>query len=293
LIENVLLPDSVALCLEAIEIEDQKIILVVRPNRVRAACPECQWVSTRVHSKYLRTASDVPCAGIAVQLRLYIRRFFCDNPACKKGTFTERLPNVVAPFARRTERLTQAQQAIGFIVGGEAGARIAKKLGMPTSPDTLLRLVRSVSDIERSTPRVLGIDDWAICKNTTYGTILVDLEERQPVDLLPDRTTETLVQWLREHPDIEVVARDRAKAYVDAVNQALPNAVQVTDRFHLLQNLRETLEKFLDRHPTALRDARVNSKQTQLTQQGDDLQPDSSLIPGMTKTELARQSVRE
>jgi len=253
LIAHFLLPDPNQLRLDWIDIEDQTLQLVVSPTSLHSACPDCSQESVRIHSHYTRKPADLPCSGLSVQLHLSIRRFFCDNPTCLRRTFTERLPKIVASFARRTERLVEAQRAIGFSDGGEAGARLTAKLGMPTSPDTLLRLINSAPEIEATCPRVLGVDDWAIRKRHTYGTILVDLERHQVVDLLPDRKPETLANWLSEHPGVEIISRDRGQEYIGGIAQGAPQVIQIADRFHLLQNLLEVVERLFKRIPNELR----------------------------------------
>jgi len=178
---------------------------------------------------------------------LGVRRFFCDNTGCERKTFAERLPGVLKPFARRTHRLTETLCAIGQVLGGEAGSQSVEKLAIPTSADTLLRLVRRAELPSRPTPTVLGVDDWAWKKGQTYGTILVDLERHQVIDLLPDRSADTVVEWLQKHPGIQVISRDRGGIYAEAARRGAPDAVQVADRFHLLVNLRAALERVLIR----------------------------------------------
>jgi transposase len=199
--------------------------------------------------------ADLPWRGRRVVLRITVRRFRCRTAGCTRSIFCERFPAVLAPHARTTSRLTEAHTAIGFAAGGEPGRRLAERLAVPTSGDTLLRRVKATPLPVHPTPRVLGVDDFAFRRGKTYGTILIDLEQRAVVDLLPDRTAGTLGAWLRSHPGVAIVSRDRASAYAQAVKDAVPAATQVADRFHLLMNLREAVERALGRQATAFRKA--------------------------------------
>lgn len=252
MLEQALLPQAAALELTEVVIEEAEIRLQIRSTSATGACPDCQQASQRVHSHYWRAAGDLACAERRLQLQLAVRRFFCDNAACERKTFAERFPALLAPWARRTDRLAAQQRQVGMELGGEAGARLLAQLAMPTSADTVLRLVCRPPAETHPTPRVLGIDDWAWRKGQSYGTILVDLEQHCPVDLLPDRTAETLEKWLREHPGVEIVSRDRALAYIDGIRRGAPAATQVADRWHLLRNLKEALERLLEQHRACL-----------------------------------------
>ncbi len=234
------------------------ITLVVRAERREVPCPGCARFTSRIHSYYERRLADLPWNGIPVEVRLRTRRFFCNAHECSRRIFTERLPETAATYARRTQRMAQALCWLGLALGGEAGARTAHRLGLMVSGDTLLRHLRRMALAQKSAPmvpRVLGMDDWAWRKGQRYGTIVCDLERRRVVDLLPDRQSQTVTEWLRAHAPPEIISRDRAGAYAEAARRGAPHAVQVADRFHLVRNLRAALEHVLARHGPLLEEA--------------------------------------
>jgi len=249
-----LLPDATLLHLVAYEIDDTtaQITLAVQSTQTSAPCPLCATLARRIHSDYERTLADLPWATYRVRLHLRVRKWFCRNRRCRRRIFTERLPTIAAPWARRTLRLAQRLVALGVALGGTAGVRLGHAWDLAVSRNTLLRGLRRLPQPVLPTPIVLGVDDFALRKRHTYGTILVDLERRQPVALLPDRTAETVAQWLREHPGVEVIARDRSSAYAEGAQHGAPFATQVADRFHLLQNLREALDQVFATYGQAL-----------------------------------------
>jgi transposase len=220
-----------------------------------AACPLCGSDARNVHSRYFRRLADLPCFGRAVQLQVAVRRFSCPQPECPRRLFAERLPGFAEPHARTTSRLRQAHESIGCALGGEAGSRLTISLSMATSPDTLLRRVKQLKDGSVPPPRFVGIDDWAWCKGQRYGTIVVDLERGVVVDLLPDRDAATVKAWLNEHPGVELVSRDRWSAYAQASAEADAKPQQVADRWHLLKNLREAIERLFERQSKVIGEA--------------------------------------
>jgi transposase len=226
-----------------------------------ATCPRCGSGSRRVHSRYTRRLDDLPCLGRCVRLQVAVRRFVCPQSDCPRRIFAERLPGFAAPWARTTDRLRQTQTDIGSSLGGEAGTRLAVRMAITTSPDTLLRRVKRLKNEPAEPPRVVGIDDWAWRKGQRYGTIVVDLERGDVIDLLPDRDVGTVAAWLKAHPGVEVIGRDRSAAYAQAATEGASQAEQVADRWHLLKNLREAVERVLERH-SAVVDAALKTTET-------------------------------
>ena len=287
-------PDVSKLRLNSVDFHDNQILLEIVVVQPHAFCPNCHSVSIRVHSHYVRTINDLPSGGFRAIIQLDIRRFFCDLKTCPQKTFTERIPTVVAHYARKTIRLVQAHSRIGFVVGGEAGSRISGDLALSTSPDTLIWTVRAFPEPKTSSISYLGVDDWAFRKGISYGTILVDLESRRPIDLLPDRTAESLSKWLKLHPEIQIVSRDRFRAYIEGIHSGAPQAIQVTDRFHLLHNLVDAVERSLTQRYKDLLETQPEPPQSPVELSSTtDLPPVSQVEPALNAYEQQRLITRE
>jgi transposase len=243
----------------------ESLTVILETAAPTAACPVCASDARRVHSRYGRRLADLPCFGRAVQVQIMVRRFFCTQAQCPRRIFAERLPGFAAPHARTTSRLHQAHEAIGCALGGEAGSRLTFRLAIAATPDTLLRRAKQLNHESSSPPRFVGIDDWAWRKGRRYGTIVVDLERGSVIDLLPDRDTKTVKEWFADHPGVELISRDRSSSYAQAATEAAPKAQQVADRWHLLKNLREAVERLFERQSEAVAEA-VKATETAMEQ---------------------------
>src|SRR6266567_1224528 len=214
-----------------------EITITLRPTLPTAACPCCGTISKRVQSRYRRTLHDLPISGRFVRLIVEVRRFFCKKSTCARKIFAEQLPVLCRPHAQRTKRLQETLCLLGLAVGGQAGEDIGCEQGMSGSRDTILRLVRKFELPAAQEPRVIGLDDCAWKRRRRYGTLICDLEQCRPIDLLPDRRVETVSAWLQAHPHIDIVSRDGSSEYASAIKKGAPQARQVSDLWHLVKNL--------------------------------------------------------
>lgn len=239
--------------LTGLEMGKGQLVLHITATSRSSPCPVCAQPATRLHSRYSRVVKDLPCVGQQVQLILHVRKFFCDTAHCVRKIFAERLPQLVAPWAQMTTRLRQGMQDIGLATCGRLGARLASRLGMATSWMTIVRRVMALPTKPAAQVQCLGIDDFSFLRGRTFGTVLVDLDTHQVIDLLPDRQAETAITWMQAHKEITHVSRDRGSEYASAASRGAPQAVQVADRFHVAKNLSEAVQDLLARVLTELK----------------------------------------
>jgi transposase len=239
--------------LDTIEVQEQTVIVHLHATTSTAACPHCRTAGSRIHSRYSRTIADVAFGVRHLELKLLVRKWICPEASCSQHIFAERFPELVQRYARMTNRLIKALQAVGVITNGADAAQIALSFGVPTTAKTIIRRVLQLPLPSEGEVAKVGIDEWAWKKGQRYGTILVDLEKRRVVQLLAERSVATSKTWLRKHPEIDLVSRDRGKLFREAATDGAPQAKQVVDRFHLQKNFAEALEKFFRKQERVLK----------------------------------------
>ncbi|MBE0414704.1 MAG: ISL3 family transposase [Yoonia sp.] len=228
------------------------MVIVSGTLAARGICPDCGIQSSRRHGWRRRHLQDFPADGVRVSLALRVCRWRCISAKCVRRTFSDQTPGIAKPFRRRTARLSAIVRHLGHATGGRPAERLLHRLSIGGSDDTVLRQLKCQVEDAAASPKIVGIDDWSWKKSQSYGTVIVDLERRAVIDILADRSVESCADWLRQHPEIEVVSRDRFGLYAKAASQGVPQALQVADRFHLFQNLRQAIEEQMNMHGRAL-----------------------------------------
>lgn len=255
-----LLPDLPGFSIEQIIIAHGVITVLAHSQTTSGHCPECAHLSSHIHSRYQRTLADLPWSGRTVRLVVQVRRFFCQQLTCPRKTFAEAIPAVAERYARRTTRLKEVLEKLALALGGEQASRLTGALRLSCSPDTLLRLLRRLPNEPFEPPRVVSLDDWAWRRGHRYGTLICDLERHRRLDVLPDRNAASVAAWLKRYPSIEIICWDRSDTYATAAKLGASQAIQVTDRWHLLKNLGEALQRCLSPHLTASRKQQTQSQ---------------------------------
>jgi transposase len=231
--------------INAVYSEPGVLEIEARSTATSGDCPNCRQGSGHLHGWHQRHPQELPSLGQTVRLTLQVRRFRCMNGGCGQQTCVEQFPEWLPAYARRTIRLTQVLREIAFQVGGEAGKHIVKRFKIVVSGDTMLRIIRQTNVVALQGAKVIGIDDWAIKRGRRYGTLVVDLERHRAIDVLPERTAKVVTDWLKQRPEVAIVARDRSTEYAAAIQAGAPQAIQVADRWHLLLNVREMVDRLV------------------------------------------------
>jgi transposase len=284
-----LLPKTPGLRLVDTVITTDTLTLTVASTSLPVECPVCAQKTAQLHSHYGRTVADLPWGGRRVKLLLKVRKFRCRQMGCSRQVFTERLPSLVEPYARKTTRLHEVLELVGFALGGKAGARLIRRLGMTASPTTLLRYIRSATTATHPAPEVIGVDDFSMRRGGRFGTIIVDQQRHRPIELLPDRSAETLAAWLKEYPSLRVISRDRSTEYERGIEEGAPDAVEILDRWHLLKNLREAVERVLEHNHGVLSTVRLPSSTDQDPYASHEYTPEPRAAKERKASEAARR----
>lgn len=230
-------------CLDAPE----KITIKLKSCTHDCTCPSCGTVSYQCHGTYDRRVQDLPILGKSVELQIHAREYSCTNPKCPVTTWAETFDRFLNSYSRMTERLADFLCILALETSCEGCARVCNAMGIKISGDSVIRLLlrRYEAQPKMICGSTVGVDDFAFKKRHTYGTIIVDEATHTPVALLDGRDSQTLKAWLKQNQHIKAITRDRAGAYASAINEVLPEAMQIADRFHLHQNLLETVRSIL------------------------------------------------
>ena len=287
----IIFPDLPDIEVEGVEVAEE-ITLTLRTTPPTASCPSCGTQSSRIQSRYTRKLRDLPSIGRPLRLILHVRHFFCKKSTCAQKIFVERLPDLCHAHAQRTKRLQEALRQLGLIAGGQAGADLGSELGINGSRDTILRLLHLAKQPVSAEPHVIGLDDWAWKRRLRYGTLICDLEQGWPIDVLPDRAVETVSAWLRRHPSIDTISRDGSSEYASAIKKGAPQAREVSDRWHLVKNLAGYVSVVLAQHLAQLRRTEVAAVRSEQVEQLPSKRQRPAQRRAIAQAQHARQTER-
>ncbi|MFJ2444098.1 ISL3 family transposase [Streptomyces sp. NPDC087658] len=232
----------------SVDVSDAAVAVRARTRSGEPAeCTGCGQLSAWCHSRYVRRLADVALGGRPLRIDLSVRRLYCENLACPKATFAEQVAGLTVRYQRRTPLLQRQVEDVGVVLAGRGGSRMLRILNITLSRCTVLSQLMRVPLPPLVTPRVLGVDDFALYGDT-YGTLLVDAATRLPLTLWEGRDAEQLSHWLREHPGVEVACRDGSLTYRQGITAGAPEVVQVSDRFHLWQGLSRRIQDIVSAH---------------------------------------------
>jgi len=236
--------------LQIIKIKEEKGQITIRMKSKTHSehCPKCGKESERYHAVYTRTVQDLPIYQKNVILKIKAYKYDCENEKCEVKSYSEKYDEFIGKCGRMTDRLENFIRTLALETNCEGAAAICKELGIRTSGDTIIRILRKMVDVPAvECGEVIGVDDFAYRKGKTYCTVICDGITKKPVDILEGRDGATLKEWLAKNKQVKKVTRDRAGAYAKAIRETLPEAMQIADRFHLQQNFSEAIKEALKR----------------------------------------------
>jgi transposase len=232
----------------SVDVAGPVVIVRARTHSEKASsCTGCGSVSDWIHSRYTRRLADTAIGGRPARVELQVRRLYCENPLCPKVTFAEQIDGLTVRYRRRTPLLQRLVEIAGVLLAGRGGARLLHLLHAGLSRTSVLLHLMRIPLPTIVAPRVLGVDDFALY-GRAYGTLLVDADTRLPITLWQGRDADTLRDWLQEHPGVQIACRDGSPIYRQGITSGAPDAIQVSDRFHLWQGLSRRVQQIATVH---------------------------------------------